>query len=307
MCLDRAIVTAGANLNNSVWTNSQIKNGFSRSRKLQQLEAEKLYAAAGVEINDCGNTLEDVKKFALHLGIQLNIVDADQFDIFMAGDLRDGGVVYLLKSKNHYDVITSMSGFLSKAYYWHTCKVFYSRRNTHKYESKYKCCFNFSFCSVADSLIVWKNCNRFFRGQGCYDEHKRVRGTIEEVKDILCGRVAKCLKCERVITTGLKDHICGFEKCKNCKTYADPHERKCFMGRTMCKGGYCISPHCKPKRRCYLCRTRTKKYMFYDFEGKQETGEHIVNLAVAKDFNGMKRVVVPQYRRVLQMGLQRRA
>lgn len=154
MCLDRAIVTAGANLNNSVWTNSQIKNGFSRSRKLQQLEAEKLYAAAGVEINDCGNTLEDVKKFALHLGIQLNIVDADQFDIFMAGDLRDGGVVYLLKSKNHYDVITSMSGFLSKAYYWHTCKVFYSRRNTHKYESKYKCCFNFSFCSVADSLIV---------------------------------------------------------------------------------------------------------------------------------------------------------
>ena len=36
-------------------------------------------------------------------------------------------MIYLYKNKNHFDVITSMPGFLCKKYYCHTCKKAYTR------------------------------------------------------------------------------------------------------------------------------------------------------------------------------------
>ena len=39
----------------------------------------KLHEEANVEINDYGNDLSDVEKFAEHLGIEINIIDAEQF------------------------------------------------------------------------------------------------------------------------------------------------------------------------------------------------------------------------------------
>ena len=77
ICLARAIVTAVANINKTQWTKTQLKDGFNKSRKLQKIEAEKLHKEAGVEINEFGSTLEDVKKFAEHLKIQINVVDAE--------------------------------------------------------------------------------------------------------------------------------------------------------------------------------------------------------------------------------------
>ena len=110
MCLARAVVTAHANLNKTKWTNSQIKNGFNDSRKLQGEEALKLHEEAGVPLSHHGNTLEDVTTFANHLGIQISIVDEDYFNeiTFTTGH---GENIYLHKNKNHYDLITSMPAF----------------------------------------------------------------------------------------------------------------------------------------------------------------------------------------------------
>ena len=58
ICLARAIVTAVANINKTQWTNSQLNDGFNRSRKLQKNKAEKLHEEACVEINEFGSTLE---------------------------------------------------------------------------------------------------------------------------------------------------------------------------------------------------------------------------------------------------------
>ena len=60
-------------------------------------------------------------------------------------------------------------------------------------------------------------------------------------------------------------------------------EKQCKGGNWTTKGG------CDPEKKCYSCRTRTEKYMFYDFECMQETGIHKVNLAVVQDFKGNKR------------------
>ena len=61
-----------------------------------------------------GSTLEDVKKFAHHLGVQINVVDGDQFNtLIYSSDIADE-MIYLHKNANHFDVITSMPGFLCK-------------------------------------------------------------------------------------------------------------------------------------------------------------------------------------------------
>ena len=180
ICLARAIVTAVANINKTQWTKTQLKDGFNKSRKLQKIEAEKLHKEAGVEINEFGSTLEDVKKFAEHLKIQINIVDAECFnELILTTEKPDvnSQMIYLYKNKNHFDVITSMTGFLCKSYYCHSCKKSYKKRNCHKCPNKCLACFKYfkngNKCSGEE--IICRSCNRSFFGQACFNEHKRDR------------------------------------------------------------------------------------------------------------------------------------
>ncbi len=286
-CLARAIVTAYANINKHKWTSAELQ-AFRKSRKLQKVEALKLHEEADVEVNDFGNTLEDVKKFANHLGIQINIVNGDQFnEIIYSTDEAGDHMIYLYKNKNHFDVITSMPGFLCKSYYCHTCKKPYKKRDCHKCPSKCIACFKYFSNGIKCSgdEIKCSDCNRSFFGQNCFEEHKRNRSSGKA--DIVCRKVGKCLSCERTITIDLKDHICGYSKCTNCDEYCDMNIHKCYMTRLKCKGGNCTNcTNCSEKKKCYSCRTKTEKYMFYDFECMQETGVHTVNLAVLHDFDG---------------------
>ena len=290
MCLARAIVTAVANINKHRWTTSQLKNGFNKSRKLQETEAKKLHKEAEVPISLFGSTLEDVKRFSKHLKVEINIVDGDQFNeiIFTCEATNSGRHIYLLKNQNHYDVITSMPGFLCKDYYCHECKKPYTQRDKHKCPTKCIACFksfpNGKKCSLPP--ITCDECNRSFFGLECFEEHKRDRS--EGYKpDIVCEKVAKCLKCDRTIKEmPLKDHICGHSKCSNCKKYDDLTTHKCFMKKTRCKGGKCTGCDEEIGYKCYSCQTYTEKYIFYDFECVQETGIHEVNLAVVQDFYG---------------------
>ena len=41
----------------------------------------------------------------------------------------------------------------------------------------------------------------------------------------------------------------------------------------------------KKKDWCFSCSSYSEKYIFYDFECTQNTGNHKVNLAIAQDFN----------------------
>ena len=109
-----------------------------------------------------------------------------------------------------------------------------------------------------------------------------------EVNQIVCERVVKCLKCKRTIftTSDNKNHICGYSKCNNCKKYCDMREHFCFMTKKECKGGKCTG--CTEEKECYSCKTRTDKYIFYDFESTQETGVHEVNWVDCEDFYGEK-------------------
>ena len=108
-CLARSVVTAMANLHLEKWTKTQLQDGFNKSRNLQKKQGRKLHEEAQVEINDYGNDLSDVEVFAKHLGIEINIIDAEQFNsIVYKANKGSEDKIYLLKTRTHFDVIKSL-------------------------------------------------------------------------------------------------------------------------------------------------------------------------------------------------------
>ena len=108
----------------------QLKNGFNSSRKLQRLQAIKLHEEANVEINDYGNNLSDVETFTKHLEVEINIIDAEQFNsIVHTANKGSKDKIYLLKTRNHFDVIKSLTAFYDSPYYCHECKKAYTKRD----------------------------------------------------------------------------------------------------------------------------------------------------------------------------------
>ena len=298
-CLARSIVTALANLHPEKWTKTQLKNGFNGSRKLQMEQAMKLHEEANVEINDYGNDLSDVETFANHLGIEINIIDAEQFNnIIYTSNKGPEDKIYLLKTRNHFDVIKSLTAFYDTPYYCHECKKAYTKRDKHKCPSKCLSCFTYTKDTKCEGKeIICKKCNRKFFGKRCFKNHLKNRSKVDDKTDIVCNAVKKCNDCLRIITGKYVNcHKCGYSECNNCGKYVGKNH-KCFMKKVRAKGGYCNNKiPCKNNDSskktdwCYSCRTYTEKYIFYDFECTQNTGTHTVNLSIAQAFDGKEYV-----------------
>ena len=272
-CLARSIVTAMANLHPEKWTKTQLKNGFNSSRKLQRDQAMKLHKEAYVEIHDYGNDLSDVETFAKHLGIEINIIDAEQFNsIIYTANKGSEDKIYLLKTRNHFDVVKSMTAFYGSPYYCQECKKTYTKRDKHMCPSKCLSCFTYAKERKCDGKeIVCEKCNRKFFGKRCFKNHLKNRTKVEGKTDVVCNTVKKCLDCNRIITGKyVNSHKCGYSECNNCNKYVGKNH-KCFMKKVKAKGGYCtvsIKKPCKnnnsskKKDWCYSCRTYTEKYIF---------------------------------------------
>ena len=295
ICLARSIVTAVANLQPEKWTENQLNNGFNKSRKLQKEQAMLLHEESNVEINDYGNDLTDIEKFAKHLNIEINIIDTEYFNnIIYTANKGTDDKIYLLKTKNHFDVIKSLTAFYNCPYYCHICKKTYTRKNKHKCPSKCLSCFTYNKDTKCEgNEIVCIKCNRKFYGPTCLKNHLKNRSKVEGKTDIVCDTVKKCLNCNRIITGKyILIHKCGYSECNNCNKYVG-NNHKCFMKKINAKGGKCLNEEpCKNNDSikntdwCYSCRTYTEKYMFYDFEATQNTGTHNVNLSITQSFDG---------------------
>ena len=296
-CLARSIVTAMANLHPEKWTKTQLHDGFNKSRKLQNVQATKLHEEAHVEINDYGNDLSDIEKFAKHLGIEINIIDAEHFkSIIYTANKGSEDKIYLLKNRNHFDIIKSLTAFYDTPYYCHSCKKTYTKRDKHKCPSKCLSCFTYTKDTKCEGKeIICEKCNRKFFGNRCFKNHLKNRSKIEGKTDIVCDTVKKCNDCSRIITGKyVNSHRCGYSECTNCGKYVGK-DHKCYLKKVKAKGGNCMTGKKEPCKNndsikktdwCYPCRTYTEKYMFYDFEATQNTGTHNVNLSIAQDFDG---------------------
>ena len=281
-CLARSIVTAMTNLHPEKWMKTQLQDGFNKSRNLQKKQALKLHEEAQVEINDYGNDLSDIETFAKHLGIEINIIDAEQFNnIVYTANKGHEDKIYLLKTRNHFDVIKSLTAFYDTPYYCHECKKAYTKRDKHKCPLKCLSCFTHAkYKKCEGNEITCSKCNRKFFDKRCFKNHRKNRSKVEGKMDIVCDTVKKCLDCSCIITGKyVNSHKCGYTECNNCNKYIGKNH-KCFMKNVKSKGGYCTVDSKKPcknddsikmKDWCHSCRTYTEKYIFYDFEATQNT------------------------------------
>ena len=264
LCLARALVVAVAKIENDP-KYGQIK----QSKKHVQLErALQLHQAANVPLGPCG--MEEVKLFQQYLtNYQIIVVSGDHNNSIIYPPEPPGTdekqSINLYYHNNHFDVITSIPGFLNRSYFCHRCHKSYSNTADHLCPTMCKSCRAFG-CVLEGDGIVCNECDRLFKNQTCYDNHKE---PINSGGRSVCEVVRKCEKCGKAMDVRkIKDgHICG-KKCRTCGVILnkDDTEHQCFIQQ--------------------LEQEEESSYnhlLFFDFESTQEHGIHCPNLCVVHD------------------------
>ena len=267
LCLARALVVAIARIEDA-----SRYDYLRHSVRAQQMKARKLHFEARVPFGPCG--LEEVKLFQKHLTrYEINIVSLLQNNSIIHPPqdkaTPDKTPIYLLLHDNHYDVITKMPGFLNRAYFCHKCRKAYSNKFDHMCPEMCKSCRAYE--CVWDVAMTCDQCKRMFRSRACYDRHKvRDNGTKS-----ICDTIYKCMKCKKSVDKRKsKSHRCD-KKCPACGVLLEDIEAKheCYMQ--------------KPKQ---SDESAYDQMYFFDFECKQETGEHVPNFCVVQDEKGNEEI-----------------
>ena len=267
LCLAHALVVAIAKIEKA--SNYAYLRDADRA---QEKKARELHAAANVPLGPCG--IEEVKLFQKHLAsYEINIISGNHDNTIIYPSEHSDNVtpIYLYLHDNHYDIITSMPGFLSRVYFCHKCRKGYSNKFDHLCPGMCKSCRAYE-CVVSDPLTC-DECKRFFKNRACYDRHKLQIGGTKSI----CQTIKKCEKCGKSMNVGKlssKGHICG-KKCSTCGIVLEngENEHKCYIQKTE--------------------QSEDSKYnqlLFFDFECKQETGKHEPNLRIVHDEMGREKL-----------------
>ena len=189
LCLARALVVAIAKVENAP-NYSYLRH----QARAQQIKAIELHANANVPLGPCG--LEEVDLFQKHLtAYEINIVSGnnDSAIIYPKDGVYSNDIkpIYLYLHDNHYDVITSMSGFLSTSYFCHKCRRAYAKKFDHLCPGMCKSCRSYE-CNVNEPMQC-AQCKRTFKSRACYERHKeRMNGAKS-----ICETIRKCEKCNK--------------------------------------------------------------------------------------------------------------
>ena len=266
LCLARALVVGVAKIENAPNYRTLIRS----DKRIQEKEAKKLHAAANVPLGPCG--IPKVEMFQKYLTrYEINIVSGNHDNNIIyppepSTNNNNVTPIYLYLHDNHYDVITSMPGFLSNSYFCHTCRRAYSAKLNHICPGMCKSCR--AYDCVVNNPMECNECNRWFKSKACYDRHKEPVGGARSV----CQGIKKCGKCGKSVEVrhlNPKGHVCG-KKCSTCGVVLNEKDgHKCYIQKTE--------------------QTEESQYnelLFFDFECKQETGKHEPNLCIVHDEAG---------------------
>ena len=266
LCLARALAVSIARIEKDP-RYSQIKRS---DRAIQRERAFDLHEAGNVPLRPCG--LDEVELFQQHLvNYQIIVVSGDHNNsiIYPAQPPPNPNPeksIYLYYHANHFDVITSLPGFLNRSYFCHRCHKPYDHTTDHLCFGCCRSCGGFD-CVLQGDGIRCNECDRMFKNQVCYDRHKE---QINGGGRIGCQVIRKCPQCGKAMDVRkIRDggHICG-KKCPTCKVIIKPGD----------------TDHL-----CYIQQQEQNEessynhLLFFDFEATQEHGIHHPNLCVVYD------------------------
>ena len=266
LCLARALVVSIARIEQDP------RYGYiiDSRRPLQRERAFDLHEAANVPLGPCG--LNEVELFQHYLvNYQIIVVSGDHNNSIIYPDQPPANPnpeksIYLYYKTNHFDVITSLPGFLNRSYFCHTCYKPYNNTTDHLCDGMCWSCRGFG-CAYEDGGITCNECDRLFKNQVCYDRHKEQ--PINGGGRTVCETIRKCSTCKQSMDVRhIRGHECVYKKCPTCKIQCNPGD---------------------PDHQCYMQQLEPKEessynhLLFFDFECTQEHGIHEVNLCVVYD------------------------
>ena len=194
LCLARALVVSIARIEQDPRYRRIIEPGNS----IQRERAFDLHEAANVPLGPCG--LNEVELFQQYLvNYQIIVVSGDQNNaIIYPGQTpaipNPDKSIYLYYQTNHFDVITTLPGFLNRGYFCHACHKPYDHTTDHLCKDQCRSCRGFR--CVAEGDGIWCNeCDRMFKNQACYDRHKQQ--PINGGGRTVCETIRKCPKCQQ--------------------------------------------------------------------------------------------------------------
>ena len=172
LCLARALAVSIARIEQDPQYGSIAKS----NRPLQRERAYDLHEAANVPLGPCG--LKEVDLFQQHLvNYQIIVVSGDQGNAIIYpphpwANPNPEKSIYLYYQANHFDVITTLPGFLNKSYFCHRCHKGYDVTTDHLCKGMCRSCRGFG-CVIQDNGVTCNECKRLFMNQVCYDRHKQ--------------------------------------------------------------------------------------------------------------------------------------
>ena len=241
---------------------------INSDKPVQRERALDLHEAANVPLGPCG--MAEVKLFQRYLtNYQIIVVSGDHNGSIIYPPKPPGTdekpTINLYFHDNHFDVITTLPGFLNRIYFCQRCHKSYDHTADHLCSTMCKSCRAFG-CVLEGDGIVCNECDRLFKNQACYDHHKEpINGGGRSV----CEVVRKCEKCEKAmdIRKIKNGHICG-KKCRTCGLILNNKDTD---------------------HQCYIQQLEQEEessynhLLFFDFESTQERGIHHPNLCVVHD------------------------
>ena len=266
LCLARALSVAIARIEKD----PQYKQIKESRGHIQLQRALDLHQAANVPLGPCG--IDEVKLFQQHLAnYQIIVVSGDHNNCIIyppepPTNPNPEKSIYLYFHANHFDVITSIPGFLNRSYFCHRCHKSYDSTADHVCPIMCSSCRGFG-CEYEGNGIVCNECDRLFKNQACYDHHKEL---INGGGRSVCEVIRKCEKCGKAMDVrklNSKGHTCG-KKCPTCGVMLEREDvdHLCY-----------IQPMEQEEESSY------NHLLFFDFEATQEHGIHRPNLCVVYD------------------------
>ncbi|XP_055353927.1 uncharacterized protein LOC129599656 [Paramacrobiotus metropolitanus] len=209
---------------------------------------------------------------------QIKIISANQGDMIIARvperKTHDMQEIFLLLDNEHFNLVTTATGFYCSPYFCNDCDRPYHHKERHRCGGKCRLCYRAKSNCLVDNPVNCTDCHRRFLNQQCFDIHKRTRKNGKTY----CQTMFICQKCGVFVnlSTRGKDakHQCGEFYCNTCYGY--------FLQANHC----CYIKPLKAPATPWL-GDEDMKYIFFDYETYNDpVNGHVPSCIVAQYADG---------------------
>ena len=196
---------------------------------------------------------------------QIVVLSADHFNAIIFEGPKRENQIYLYLYNNQYDIITSVSSFLGRNYWYLDCKKRYDKQEEQRCKKVCKCCFTEGCQGVAEKA-PWREC-----------------GTCQRMFEM-------CWNCEEFVDPNT--HRCYMkpiviEENEDQEQQEQQKKKKKSRRKRRRVSEEMISHEVEEEDRQ---DEEGQEYLFVDIESRQDDGQHIANLLIVQDEEGFEMV-----------------